>query len=37
MSGTFPVRHEHWPEPPRHYQAVAVIALLLIVIMVTLF
>jgi hypothetical protein len=37
MNGSIPVRGEHWPEPPRQYQAIAIIAFLLIILLVMLF
>ena len=35
MRGAIPVGHEHWPEPPRQYQAIAIAALLLVIVFVT--
>jgi hypothetical protein len=37
MSSSITDRGEHWPEPPRQYQAIAIIALLLILLLVMLF
>ena len=37
MSGTIPFQREHWPEPPRRHQAIALAAVLIVLAFVTLF